>query len=634
MCGFADLGCQAEHRNARVDRCSNSLRGGVQDRMTDGYQRLMEGSVVDGRYKVLDLLGEGGMGSVYKVEHIMLRRQLAMKVLRHEGPAEDSDSKRFYAEAKALSELKSRHTVGIHDFGKTDANNLYYIMDFVTGCSLRKRLETSGPIPWEEALCFVLQIIDSLEEAHGAGIVHRDLKPDNVQIGLTDGFVTVLDFGIAKVRSDPAFQSLTQTGMILGTPAYMSPEQILGEECTASSDIYSLGVMMFEMLTGKLPFWDQATVKLLLLHLQEPAPSPSGVRPDLDVPPELDRLVLSCLGKTAAQRPSSMAVLREKLQWVLQSASDHARGETRAVTLGLQEASAGALAGGITTGENGHGAGLVTSGEGARPHTTDSMSGRWGPEGSDNATLFGRPVRSVWRLRWIGGAVLVAAVVLAAVAIWVNRGGNDDVENETVEESAKAEPVLPGGVVPQGGGGSDARSESPGAVRGGDVVVSVSASVDVVPEPTPTVLQPSVMVRQAPGGGGESRRGVHGGAREPTALWNQVVYISSRAGLAWDWAKGWWEHAGGISSRRVRVEGQQAVRGGVPVALRGGSKGAGEAVPVVDPPDSTEGGPGQGPGTGKPASLDFLPVPTGKDAGSGEEKGSGKTGLEFRELPH
>jgi serine/threonine-protein kinase len=229
------------------------------------------GQMLGGKYKVLKVLGEGGMGCVYKGEQLLgtKTRAVAIKTLH---PHLSNDAKilaRFEREVGTVAELEHPNTIQVHDYGKTDAGVLYIVMEFIQGQNLADTLEKGGAMEPARVAKIMEQVCGSLEEAHQHGIVHRDLKPDNVVLTERAGskdFVKVLDFGIAKRSNeeDKNEQKLTQQGMVLGTPPYMSPEQFTGKPIDARSDIYSLGIMAYEMLTGNLPFeadtaWEWAT---------------------------------------------------------------------------------------------------------------------------------------------------------------------------------------------------------------------------------------------------------------------------------------------------------------------------------------------------------------------------------------
>jgi tRNA A-37 threonylcarbamoyl transferase component Bud32 len=251
--------------------CGTTINAGASGAQADKGPDPMIGQTLGGKYKVVRLLGEGGMGAVYEGEQQLgtTRRKVAVKTLHPHLSRDPNIKARFEREVGTIAELEHPNTIQVFDFGSTPEGILYIVMEFLQGKSLADILEKGGPMLPDRVQNIMQQVCGSLAEAHGRGIVHRDLKPDNVVLveraGVKD-FVKVLDFGIAKrsKEEDKNEQKLTQQGMVLGTPPYMSPEQFTGKPIDARSDIYSLAVMAYEMLTGKLPFkadtaWEWAT---------------------------------------------------------------------------------------------------------------------------------------------------------------------------------------------------------------------------------------------------------------------------------------------------------------------------------------------------------------------------------------
>jgi tRNA A-37 threonylcarbamoyl transferase component Bud32 len=281
-------------------------------RSAKGYNRylLVIGRNI-GNYKVVRVLGEGGMGTVYLAEHPMIGKRVAVKMLRPDLGTDPGLVSRFFQEAKAVNEIRHPNIVDISDFGHTDDGIVYFVMELLEGRSLRDRLSESGPLPVEQAVATARQVIDALAAAHRVGIIHRDLKPDNIFL-VTDTQVPggirakLFDFGVAKLVGEKQAQvgHKTVDGAVVGTPYYMSPEQALCHEVGAAADIYAMGVVLYEMLTGQVPFRSEQLVLLLNAILKQPAPPPSVVRPE--IPPWLDRLVLRCLEKDPEARPRSM----------------------------------------------------------------------------------------------------------------------------------------------------------------------------------------------------------------------------------------------------------------------------------------------------------------------------------------
>jgi serine/threonine protein kinase len=284
----------------------------------------MTGREIGGRYRILAKLGEGGMGAVYRGEQMSLKRTVAIKLLRPELSADAALVRRFNTEAELAARLSHPNTVNIYDFGQEPDGTLYIVMELVDGRSLRQVLTAEGALPPGRALAIVQQLAASLADAHARGIVHRDLKPDNVMLsarGKDRDVVRVLDFGIAKLREDgrataQALQggnALTQAGDLVGTPQYMAPEQIRGEAVDGRTDVYALGAMLYEMLTGRLPFEGTSVMAILSKHLLDTPEPPSRRRPDLGIPVTLDALVMSALAKDPAQRLASMDALAERI---------------------------------------------------------------------------------------------------------------------------------------------------------------------------------------------------------------------------------------------------------------------------------------------------------------------------------
>ena len=282
-------------------------------------ERDLVGEELDERYKVLSVLGKGGMGVVYVAEQAMIGRKVALKVLRRDMVRDESSVKRFFTEAKAIAALKNQHTITLHDFGITDDGLLYYTMEMLEGNALSDLLRKDGPMPFERATDLVFQALESLEEAHEKNILHRDLKPENLFVSDRRGkeYVTVLDFGIAKVVGDQSIETITRTGMICGTPAYLAPEQALGNQAQPASDLYSLAIVLYELLAGTVPFHDTTPMKMLLKHLNEVPVAVSVKNPQVEVPSTIDWFLQRALEKAPEDRFGSVPEFREALQQAL-----------------------------------------------------------------------------------------------------------------------------------------------------------------------------------------------------------------------------------------------------------------------------------------------------------------------------
>ncbi|HEY4056868.1 MAG TPA: serine/threonine-protein kinase [Kofleriaceae bacterium] len=299
------------------------MRRGQQE---DEYAKLV-GTTLDGRYFVEQKLGEGGMGVVFAARHAVIERPLAIKVLKREVMRDTGTIQRFVREAKAASRIGHPNIVDVTDFGTTPDGMTYSVMEFVQGDTLGLTIRREAPFKPERVIKIAAQIARALGAAHDKGVVHRDLKPENVFLAVREGrvdFVKIVDFGIAKVLSTPAAPTnpleprLTRAGSVFGTPEYMAPEQAAGRNDTDGRvDIYALGVIMYEMLTGRVPLRGDTTVRTLaMVMLDQPEP-PSKVRPDLPIPPELEATIMQALAKKREQRFQTMGELITSLDRVL-----------------------------------------------------------------------------------------------------------------------------------------------------------------------------------------------------------------------------------------------------------------------------------------------------------------------------
>lgn len=267
------------------------------------------GSVVADRYHVIKKLGEGGMGAVYLAEHVKMGRKSALKVM-HPGMNADPDAiARFNREAANASRLSHPNICGIYDFGETSEGLIYLAMEFIEGRSLTDHIEKDGALVPARAASIVHQTADALQVAHDAGIVHRDLKPDNIMVAKNrDGsdLVKVVDFGIAKASSSDA-QKVTKTGLVVGTPEYMSPEQLSGDKLDGRSDIYSLGLVAFNCLTGKLPFPSESAQEAMIMRLTDRPRTLAETRPEVEWPQGLQDVMDKALARDANERYQSAA---------------------------------------------------------------------------------------------------------------------------------------------------------------------------------------------------------------------------------------------------------------------------------------------------------------------------------------
>ena len=267
-----------------------------------------------GSYQLGELLGRGGMGEVYKASHRMLARPAAIKLIRPEmlGGSDPVVAARaiarFRREAEAAAQLRSAHTVDLYDFGVTEDQTLYLVMEFLEGMDLESLVRQHGPMPAGRVIHVLRQVCDSLEEAHARGLVHRDIKPANIhlgRVGCRDDFVKVLDFGLVKTAAAGGAQSLaTIEGVIMGTPAYMAPEMALDDHVDGRADLYALGCVAYYLLTGEQVFTGDTVLKVITQHLQA-VPMPPSARTELPIPPALEQVVLTCLAKKPEARPQN-----------------------------------------------------------------------------------------------------------------------------------------------------------------------------------------------------------------------------------------------------------------------------------------------------------------------------------------
>ena len=256
---------------------------------------IAAGTVIDGRYRVLAKLGSGGMADVYLAQDELLGRQVAVKVLQDRFAGDQEFVERFRREASAAASLSHPNVVAIFDRGSWDGT--YYIaMEYLPGKTLKEVIREQGPMPPGEAIEIAIQVLRAAAYAHRHGVIHRDLKPHNIILA-EEGRVVVTDFGIARAASDG---EITQAGSIMGTAQYLSPEQAEGGRVSEASDIYAVGILLYELLTGTVPFQGESAVAVALQHLSAPPKRPSLLNPA--VPPELDRIVLKALAKDPAQR--------------------------------------------------------------------------------------------------------------------------------------------------------------------------------------------------------------------------------------------------------------------------------------------------------------------------------------------
>jgi serine/threonine-protein kinase len=297
-----------------------------------------------GNYHLLSILGRGGMGTVYAGEHVYIGKRVAVKVLHPRFAKYEDAVKRFLREARAASSINHPNIVDVTDFGPAPDGGVFFVMEYLEGTSLEDVIDTGGALPLHRALNVANQLALALAAAHDKGIIHRDLKPDNVMLIPRPGrrdlikmldpmatnpngarfviekeemydFVKILDFGIAKVLTrDETSPSQTLAGAVFGTPEYMSPEAAKGHEVDHRSDIYSVGVILFDMCTGRPPFEAEAAAEVLAMHINQPPPSPRTVAGHLEITEATERLIMRAMAKDPSARHQSMDEFRDELQ--------------------------------------------------------------------------------------------------------------------------------------------------------------------------------------------------------------------------------------------------------------------------------------------------------------------------------
>jgi serine/threonine-protein kinase len=288
------------HYGATVRICVRDGTPLIAGRPDDPYV----GKLLDDKYRIDAFISGGGMGAVYRAQHVMLGKTVAVKVIKDELVTSDEVVLRFQREARAASNLDHPNIVNVYDLGQTSEGTLYIAMEFIDGPSLRDAIRQIGPFPPARAVDILRQVASALSAAHRRQIVHRDLKSHNLMLASDDrgrDVVKLVDFGIAKTFDEAATQ-LTAVGYMLGTPHYMSPEQAAGQEVDHRADIYSLGVILYEMLTGAVPFKDESLTSVLVKLATEVPPAPSLCRPDLKIPAALEAIAMRCLAKNPADR--------------------------------------------------------------------------------------------------------------------------------------------------------------------------------------------------------------------------------------------------------------------------------------------------------------------------------------------
>ncbi|MCA2980288.1 MAG: serine/threonine protein kinase, partial [Myxococcaceae bacterium] len=294
--------------------CGADLRG--LGATSDTLSGLDASQTIDGRYRVLEKLGEGGMGAVFKVEHVRMGKIAALKVLRPDVALDKAMKARFLQESRVVAKLSHPNTVQVFDAGELDDSALFMAMEYLPGKDLAWHLKAHGPMSEEKCVAIAVQLLSSLSEAHEAGIIHRDIKPANVMLVRRrkggDEQVKLLDFGIAKLAEGDGRSSTT--GEFIGTPAYMSPEQVRGDPVDARSDLYAIGALLFELATGRQLYTGPTAVSIIKQHLETPVPRLSEFAPQVPVSPGFEQVVRTALEKEPGKRFADAEAMKRALE--------------------------------------------------------------------------------------------------------------------------------------------------------------------------------------------------------------------------------------------------------------------------------------------------------------------------------
>jgi eukaryotic-like serine/threonine-protein kinase len=261
--------------------------------------------ILDGRYRLLDPLGKGSVGAVYRAEHLWMNKTVAIKLLRPEVTSSEEAVKRFAREARLASLMDNAHCVNVYDFAQAPDGTYYLAMEYLEGQTLFKAIRKNKRLPLDQCREIFLPILEALSAAHAIGIVHRDMKPENVMLLDRGGpypFIKILDFGIAKGDPGDDGAQLTRVGFTVGTPEYMSPEQATAIDIDGRADLYSTGVMLFECTTGRRPFLGSSAVEIASAHVSTAPPKPRVVCPEAGISVELEAIILKALEKEPAKR--------------------------------------------------------------------------------------------------------------------------------------------------------------------------------------------------------------------------------------------------------------------------------------------------------------------------------------------
>ncbi|HYV46938.1 MAG TPA: protein kinase [Myxococcaceae bacterium] len=362
------------------------------------------GKLIAKKFRVESMLGEGGMGKVYKAKQVALDKMVVLKVLRQSLQSDERTVARFQREAKAASRLNHPNSISMLDFGQAEDGSLYIAMELVSGRDLHDILGKEWPLPEARVVRIVSQVLSALQDAHLAGVIHRDLKPENIMVEQRRGeadFVKVLDFGIAKIQdTSEDGPALTRAGFVCGTPEYMSPEQARGAQLDPRSDLYAVGVILYQLTTGMLPFDADSAVGFATKHLMEQPPPPSMRRPEAKISQALEALILRALSKDPAGRPQT---------------ADDFRAELFATQGGPARTATGSLRAGLVTPMAAPRSATPTVNDRTAPIRLTREAAATAGE-RDEAVL--REKKSIATVKWVTAALVTVALGMGGFFVW------------------------------------------------------------------------------------------------------------------------------------------------------------------------------------------------------------------------